>query len=125
MIRMIRKWLVPVALFALLAYAANPKVADANKKLKEGKFDEAIAALETEAKAKPKDAEVKTALANAHYVYGESLMNNAQLPPMRKYPGALRQFRQTLAYDANHKQAKENIALIEGIYRSMGREVPK
>ncbi|MFN0165337.1 MAG: hypothetical protein ACKV22_02815 [Bryobacteraceae bacterium] len=122
---MTRKWLLPAALYAILAYAANPKVADANKRLKEGKFDEAIAALETEAKVKPKDAEVKTALANAHFAYGDSLMNNAQLPPMRKYPGALRQFRQTLTYDANHKKAKESIALIEGIYRSMGRDVPK
>jgi hypothetical protein len=47
------------------------------------------------------------------------------MPPFRKYPGALRQFRQVLTYDANNKKAKDNIALIEGIYKSMGREVPQ
>lgn len=122
---MIRKILLAGALCTFSALAANPKVAAANAKVKEGKFEEAITALEAEHKAKPKDAEVKAALGGAHVAYGESLMNNAQMPPFRKYPAALRQFRQAQTYDANNRKAKDNIALIEGIYKSMGREVPK
>jgi tetratricopeptide (TPR) repeat protein len=121
----ILKILLAGALSAISLLAAKSKVTAANAQLKEGKFEQAIAALEAEHKANPKDAEVKTALAGAHLAYGESLMNNPQMPPFRKYPGALRQFRQVLTYDANNKKAKDNIALIEGIYKSMGREVPQ
>ncbi|MBL8230593.1 MAG: tetratricopeptide repeat protein [Bryobacterales bacterium] len=111
--------LVPAGMLAQSAIDA------AKKKSKEGKHDEAIAALEAELKKNPKDAKVKTALAEAHLANGEFFMFNDQMPPFRKYPTALRQFRKTVEYDPTNKKAKEHIATIEGIYKSMGREVPK
>ncbi len=109
---------------ALVALGADA-VADAKKKSKEGKHEEAIAALEGELKKAPKNAAVKPALAEAHLAYGESLMFNKELPPFRKYPGALKQFRKAVEYDAKNAKAKEHIATIEGIYKSMGRPVPQ
>ncbi|MBL8235467.1 MAG: hypothetical protein JNL98_43635, partial [Bryobacterales bacterium] len=53
------------------------------------------------------------------------LMFNKDIPPFRKYPGALRQFRKTVEYDPKNAKAKEHIATIEGIYKSMGRPVPQ
>jgi tetratricopeptide (TPR) repeat protein len=120
-----RRFLVTGLLCAGVMLAANAKVDQAKAKVKEGKYDEAITVLETEHKAQPKNAEVKSALAQTHLSYGDSLMNNAQMPPFRKYPGALKQFRSVLQYEPDNKKAKDNIALIEGIYKSMGREVPK
>ncbi|MDX1979579.1 MAG: hypothetical protein SFV51_04865 [Bryobacteraceae bacterium] len=88
--------------------------------------DEAtIAKLEAELKKNPKDAKVKTALGDAYFAHGEAQMFDDKLPPFRKYPAALRAFRKTAELNPNHKKAKEHIATIEGIYKSMGREVPK
>lgn len=114
-----------VPFLLLLALAANPKIDEANAKLKAGKFDEAVALLETEQKAKPKDAAVSKALADASFAHGTALMNDDALPPMRKYPAALRAFRRTTALDPSNKKAQESITLIEGIYKSMGRPVPQ
>jgi tetratricopeptide (TPR) repeat protein len=107
------------------AMAANKAIEEANKLVKAGKYEEAITALEGELKKNPKDAGVRKALAEAHYEYGEHTMYDNSLPPFRKYPTALRQFRKTVEYDPKNKKAQENIATIEGIYKSMGRPVPK
>ena len=109
----------------LLVAATDPKLEDAKAKLKAGKYDEAITALDAQYKAQPKNNDVRLVLADAHLQYGNMMMNNEQMPPFRKYPGALREFRKVLEFDKDNKKAKDNIALIEGIYRSMGREVPK
>jgi tetratricopeptide (TPR) repeat protein len=111
-------------LSAVAALAADA-VADAKKLSKDGKHEEAIAALEAEMKKAPKNAALKPALSEAHTAYGESLMFNKDLPPFRKYPGALRQFRKAVEYDPKNQKAKEHIATIEGIYKSMGRPVPQ
>jgi tetratricopeptide (TPR) repeat protein len=97
----------------------------AKKKVADGKYEEAIADLDAAFKKNPKSAEYKQGLAAAHFAQGNALMNNAQMPPFRKYPGALKSFRKTLEYDPNHKEAKANIKTIEDIYKSMGRPVPQ
>lgn len=89
------------------------------------KPEETIAKLEADLKKNPKDAKTKAALADAYFAHGEAQMYDDKLPPFRKYPAALRAFRKTVEYNPNHKKAKEHIATIEGIYKSMGREVPK
>lgn len=109
---------------AMMAIAADA-VAEAKKLTKEGKHEEAIAALEAEMKKAPKNAALKPALSDAHTAYGESLMFNKELPPFRKYPGALRQFRKAVEYDPKNQKAKAQIATIEGIYKSMGRPIPQ
>ncbi|MEO7651976.1 MAG: hypothetical protein ABIZ80_16050 [Bryobacteraceae bacterium] len=120
-----RMLLMTAACGCLLVAASNPKLDDAKAKLKAGKYDEAITSLDAQYKAQPKSNDVRLALADAHLQYGSMMMNNEQMPPFRKYPGALREFRKVLEFDKDNKKAKDNIALIEGIYKSMGREVPK
>jgi tetratricopeptide (TPR) repeat protein len=118
---------IPVLILgvSLLALAANPKVADANAKVKAGKYEEAIAALEPLQKASPKDAEVTAALVNAHLKYGDYFMYNEQLPPRQKYRPALRQYRTVLKYEPGHKDASAKIKVIETIYKQMGMPVPE
>jgi tetratricopeptide (TPR) repeat protein len=107
------------------AMAAPSAIEDSKKKIKEGKFDEAVAGLEAEIKKKPKDASLKAALSEAYLAHGESLMFNKDLPPMRKYPESLRKFRKAVEADASNRKAKDHINTIEGIYKSMGRPVPQ
>lgn len=109
------------AVFLLLA--ANPKVAEAQARVKAGKFTEAIALLESLGPAA--GAEVSAALANAHLKYGDSFFNNESLPPRQKYRPALMQYRQVLKYDKTNKDASAKIKLIESIYKSMGMQVPQ
>lgn len=107
-----------------IALLAEDVTAKAKALMKEKKFDEAIKLLEEDF-AKSKSAAVKTVLADAHVANGNSLMYNEALPPMRKYPAALREFRAALKYDGENKKAKANIDTIESIYKSMGRPVPQ
>jgi tetratricopeptide (TPR) repeat protein len=110
---------------SLALFAANPKVADAQAKVKAGKFEEALAALAPLHKSNPKDAEVNKALAEAHLKYGDSFMYNESLPPRQKYAPALRQYRAALAVDPANKDAQTKIKLIEDIYKQMGRPIPQ
>lgn len=115
-----------VALVAvLLLLAANPKVTEAQAKLKAGKYEEAIALLEPLHKSNAKDADVNKALAEAHLKYGDSFMYNESLPPRQKYRPALKQYRQVLVYDPANKDAKAKISVIETIYKQMGMPVPQ
>jgi len=122
---MLGKLIPTLALAAILVAGANPKVADAQAKVKAGKFEEAIAVLEPAYKTNPKDAEVSKALADAHLKYGDSFMYNEQLPPRQKYRPALKQYREVLAIDPANKDAKSKVSLIEGIYKQMGMPVPQ
>lgn len=116
-------------LLSILALAATVTFAqDLTAKLtplvKEKKFDDAAKLLETEGtKAKP--GKPNQPLADGHVLLGNAYMYEDSLPPMRKYPAALRQFRAALKFDPENKKAKQNIDTIEGIYKSMGRPVPQ
>lgn len=122
---MLGKFLLTLTLAAMLACGTSPKVAEAQAKVKAGKFEEAIAILEPAYKASPKDAEVSKALADAHLKYGDSFMYNEQLPPRQKYRPALKQYRSVLAVDPANKDAKAKVTLIENIYKQMGMPVPQ
>src|SRR5437763_336623 len=104
--------------------AADATVEQARKKIAEKKYDEAIAQLETANKAKP-NAELKTALAGAFLAKADSVMADESAPPRVKYPTALRAYREVLKYDSANQKAKDQIAQIEGIYKSMGRPIPQ
>lgn len=105
--------------------AANPKVTQAEAKVKAGQYEEAFQLLDPLHKANPKDAEVNKALAEAHLKYGDSFMYNEKLPPRQKYRPALKQYREVLNYDAANKDAKTKISTIEGIYKQMGMPIPQ
>lgn len=114
--------ITPVLSLALFADAVTDA---AKKKTAEGKFDEAIAELDAAVKKNPRSAVYKKALADAYFEKGKFQMNNAQLPPMRKYPAALRAFRKTVELDPKNTDAASNVKMIEDIYKSMGRPVPQ
>lgn len=122
---MLEKLLLSTLGAALLLAAANPKVAEAQAKIKAGKFEEALAVLDPIHMANPKDAEVNKALAEAHLKYGDSFMYNENLPPRQKYAPALRQYRAVVAVEPSNKDAQNKITLIENIYRQMGRPIPQ
>ena len=107
--------------------ALEPKVVtEAKAMTKAGKHPEAIAALEAALKTSPKDAAViKTALGGSYLAMADASMFNDALPPMRKYPAALRAYRKVLDYDKTNAKATANIKTIEDIYKSMGRPVPQ
>ena len=97
-------------------------VDSAKQKVKEGKYDEAIAMLE---KADTKSPDVRRALAETHLAYADSFFYNNSLPPRQKYRPALKEYRRVLEYDKDNKKAKENIAMIESVYKSMGMPIPQ
>ena len=121
-----RKFILTSALAASLL-ALEPKVVtEAKAMTTAGKHPEAVAALEGALKTSPKDAvAIKTALVEANMALADFNMFNEQLPPFRKYPAALRAYRQVLTYDKANKKASTNIKTIEDIYKSMGRPVPQ
>lgn len=118
------RFLLPLS-FAALLIAANPDVEAAKNKLAHKRFTEAITELDLLREKAPNDKEVTAALADAHFQYAESYLNDAEMPPMRKYPTALREYRKVLTFDKNHEVAKKRITLIENIYRSMNRPIPQ
>jgi tetratricopeptide (TPR) repeat protein len=105
--------------------AADPAVTQAQTLLKTQKYTEAIAILEKAHTAAPKSAEITKALADANLAAADSYMGNAALPPMQKYPAALRAYRKVLELDKTNQKAKSNIATIEAIYKQMGRPIPQ
>ena len=120
------KTIVTALCAAALLVAADAKLLkDAGDKLKAKKYDEALTLLDPAFKKTPNDAALAKALADAHLQYGDFYLNNSAMPPFQKYPNALRQYRQVLAYDKTNTDAQGKIKLIEGIYKSMGRPVPQ
>lgn len=122
---MISRLTLIAAAFSLSLLGADAVVEKAKQQVEDKKFDEAITALESAYKAKPKSDELQKALAETHMAKADFFMFNKEMPPFRKYPAALRSYRKVLEYDDENKKAKENISTIEGIYKSMGRPVPK
>lgn len=110
-----------LAMASALAQDYSAKVKDL---VKEKKYEDAVKLLD-DAGAKVKAGTQNQQLADAHVLVGNSMMYDESLPPMRKYPGALREFRKALVFDKNNKKAKANIDTIEGIYKSMGRPIPQ
>ena len=122
---MIMRTLACTFFVTVLLMAANPKVTEAQAKVKAGKFEEALALLDPAYKTNPKDAEITKALAETHLKYGDSFMYNEALPPRQKYRPALRQYRDVLTFDPKNKDAQDKIKLIEGIYKQMGMPIPQ
>lgn len=113
-------------IFAIAAglFAADSVIDQAKKKVADKKYDEAISQLETSYRAKP-TPELKKALADANLAKADDFMSNDNVPPRVKYTTALRSYREVLKYDKENKKAKDNIATIESIYKSMGRPIPQ
>lgn len=72
----------------------------------------------------PKDATAKKKYVVATMKLADAQLVSPALPPRQKYPKSLRNYRLALKLDPKNTKAKENIALIEGIYKQMGRPIP-
>ncbi len=87
--------------------------------------------LETEqAKAKavftknPGDANAKKKYVAVTMKLADAQLVSPALSSKQKYPMALRNYRIAYKLDPKNKDAKGNIDMIEGIYKSMGRPIP-
>lgn len=118
------KRLLLVSALAIVSVMAQDFTAKVKTLVKEKKYDEAVKLLD-ESGSKVKAGAANQPLADAHVLVGNSMMYDDALPPFKKYPSALREFRKALKYDKNNAKAKTNIDTIEGIYKSMGRPVPQ
>ena len=120
-----KRIIASLALGAALMLGANKAVDQAKSLMKDKKFEVAVAVRDPANKAAPKDLAVKAALVDALLGNGDAYMYNEKLPPFKKYPAALKSYRRVLEFDKSNQRAKDNVAMIEGIYKSMGRPVPQ
>ena len=74
---------------------------------------------------KKKDATLKKNYAAALADLGEAVMLDETIEPRKRYPDALKLYRQALKLDPANQKAKDNIKLIEDVYKKMGKPVPK
>ncbi len=82
-------------------------------------------AAEAAYKKKPTDAKLKKAHLDAATKLADAVLVSPALAPKDKYPKSLRVYRGIMKVDPKNAHAKKQIDLIEGIYRSMGRPIPK
>lgn len=87
----------------------------------DGKVAEAKAAFDK----KPGDAGAKKDFVEATFQNAQFYMYKSPLPPNQKYPKALAMYRQVVALDPDHAQAKDAIKIIEDIYASLGKPAPQ
>ena len=122
---MLVRLLLTGILASALLLAIDPKLLrEAEAKINEKKFSEAITMLYAAYKNNPKDPLLAQALANAHLKYGDSYMYSDQIPATEKFPNALRQYRNALVYDKTNPIAKKNIEKIEALYKKNGKQIP-
>lgn len=126
-----RVLLIGVALLgAVVASSQAAKGSDPNKALdaKELAMLKSLEAKQVAAKAKfvkaPKDAAMKKAYIGSTIKLADAVLVSPALAPRAKYPKALKHYREVRKVDPKNAHAKQQIDLIEGIYKSMGRPIP-
>ena len=87
--------------------------------------DKKLADLEKKLAKSPKDAKLKTEVAEANYQVGYQMEYNPNLAPREKYRGALVKYRRALELNPKHAKAAKEKDQIESIYKQMGMPVPK
>ena len=113
-----------IALLGLLVAPAAAQDLKADK-AQLAKVEKQYVAAKAAFTKKPKDAKLKKAYVDATVKFGTATMTSNALPPRSKYPGALKLYREALKVDPKNDEAKNNAAMIEAIYKQMGRPVPK
>jgi hypothetical protein len=73
----------------------------------------------------PKSAPAKKAHSASLTALARGIMNDAAIPPAKKYPEALTLLRQAVKLDPANKNASADVKRIEDVYKQMGRPVPK
>ncbi len=88
-------------------------------------MDEKVAEARSAYEKNPSDAAAKKALVEVTLQNAQFYMYKSPLPPNQKYPKALKGYREVLALDPSNAQAADSIAMIESIYKSLGKPVPE
>lgn len=107
--------------------SAQAKLSDMDKKelaMLAGLEKKHVAA-EAAFKKKPADAKLKKTHLDAARKLADAVLVSPALAPKDKYPKSLRLYRGIVKVEPKNAHAKKQIDLIEGIYRSMGRPIPK
>lgn len=112
-----------VALVSMVVHAQG--ASQANDKAALATMQKTYASTKAAYTKKPSNAAAKKAYVNATVKLGTATMMTATLPPREKYSGALKYYREALKVDPKNAEALKNKKLIEDIYRSMGRPIPK
>lgn len=81
-------------------------------------------AARAELEANPDATETRDQFLVVAYMYAETRMYDPSLTPQEKYPESLRIFRDIVAMEPGHDDARAQIQVIEGIYRELGRPIP-
>jgi hypothetical protein len=85
-------------------------------------YDEAFALVRS---ADQQLAETRELLVATHMTYALHLTYGSLVDMRTRMPEALRHFRRVVELDPANERAKAEIAQIEGIYRSLNREIPQ
>ena len=72
-----------------------------------------------------KNPKTKGAYAQALAELGHGTMLDQSVPPVKRYPAALKILRRAKGMDAVNKLANEDIKMIEDAYKAMGKPIPK
>jgi tetratricopeptide (TPR) repeat protein len=109
---------------AAASFAAKPAAA---KAAPTAKYDEAkLAALEAKLAKAPKDAKLKSEVAEANYQVGYYIeYKKPGLSPREKYRPALKLYRRALELNPKHAKASFEKKQIEDIYKGMGMPIPQ
>lgn len=83
-------------------------------------YEQTKAAYEADKSDSNKDAYVDATVA-----LGTEVMTDGSLPSRVKYPRALELYKEALALDPKNEEALANMAMIENIYRDLGRPIPQ
>lgn len=102
--------------------ASNTTAAPEETGIDTSTLDAKIAKAEEKAKA-PNATQADKIAAAAAYLERADIFMNAGKPTLYKY--ALRDYRRTLRYQPDNKQAQDSANMIVSIYKSMGRPVPE
>ena len=113
-----------VALMTLLAALGIAQTPTASaKKLQQ--LEKAYVTAKAELAKKPKDKKVKDKFVVAGVKFGHESMMSPDLGPRIKYKQALKIYSEVLKVDPKNPVARQETDLIVGIYKQMGRPVPK
>lgn len=116
---------VSVLAAAIAVFGIAQKGIDKQELTKLAGLDKAVATAKAALAKAPKDAAKKKSAVSAIMKAADAYLHANSVAPKVKYPKALRYYRDVLKIDPKHKEAKENVTGIEGIYKSMGRPIPK
>lgn len=119
-----RHVLVLVALFGSVAFGQPMKDIDKKELAMLAGLEKTQLSAKAAYAKKPKDAKVKKAYIDATMKLADAELVSPALLPKVKYPRSLRHYREIRKVDPKNAKANEQIALIEGIYRSMKRPIP-